>query len=297
METGAIAYVLMGTAIFFAVFNNYLLHRFSNRGLHTIGDVFWFNGFTSLGWCVILLLWAFISKNLYINKIVLFYGMIYGVILFVFLLFKTFALAEGPVALTTLIGSCGFIIATGYSVLILGEPVTTAQICGMIGLILSLYFCVNVNTNEMKLSIKWALLSLVYFIAGGSVGILYREFGASSVAEHVNGMMIFAAAVSSLLSIIGGIVLNRIRHLPYPRIPAHAWKYIAAGAMTGCIYIRINISLSNVIPNAIFFPVSNGALVMLSALVGWKFFHEKLVARQIIGLLLGLCSIIVIGCL
>lgn len=289
-------YVLMGIAISFAVLNNYILHRFSNRGLNNTGDVFLFNAFTSMGWSLVLLVWAAISGDLRMDGLTICYGMVYGAILFTFLLFKTFALAEGPVALTTLIGSCGFIIATGYSVMFLDEIITAAQIAGIIGLIISLYLCVNVKKAEMKLSVKWAVLCIVYFIAGGAVGILYREFGTSSVAGNVNGMMFCASIVTSFLFALGGFCINWISQKPSPQIPATAWKYVVAGATTGCIYIRINISLSNVIPNAVFFPVSNGALVMLSALVGWKFFGEKLTRTQVLGLVLGLGSIIVIGC-
>lgn len=296
MDLTLIPYLLMGTAISFAVLNNYILHRFSNRGLNNTGDVFLFNAFTSIGWSLVLLVWAAISKDLRIDGRTLCYGLIYGMILFTFLLFKTFSLAEGPVALTTLIGSFGFIIASGYSVLFLGETVTAAQIAGVLGLILSLYFCVNVKSSEMKLSFKWAILCFVYFVAGGAVGILYREFGTSPVAGNVNGMMFSAALTAAVLFALGGICLNRIGHAPFPQIPKSAWKYVAAGALTGCVYIRINISLSNVIPNVIFFPISNGALVMLSALVGWKFFGEKLSKTQIMGLVMGLCSMIVIGC-
>ena len=68
-----------------------------------------------------------------------------------------------------------------------------------------------------------------------------------------------------------------------------------SSGIAGCIYIRLNISLSAVIPSAVFFPVSNGALVLISTAAGYAFFKEKLNALQIAGLLLGLAAIAVTG--
>ena len=66
--------------------------------------------------------------------------------------------------------------------------------------------------------------------------------------------------------------------------------------MASCIYIRMNLTLSNMIPSAIFFPVSNGGMVILSTIGGKLFFKEKLNKIQISGILLGCVAVAITGC-
>lgn len=80
---------------------------------------------------IILAIWLFISVDCDISITGVIYGAAYGVILGLFLLFKMQATAEGPVSLTTLIGSCAFIIATGFSIFYAGESVSIFQLIGM----------------------------------------------------------------------------------------------------------------------------------------------------------------------
>jgi len=54
---------------------------------------------------------------------------------------------------------------------------------------------------------------------------------------------------------------------------------------TTCVFIRLNLYLSNVLPSAIFFPVANAGIIILSTLIGFVFFKEKLKPIQISGII------------
>lgn len=213
-----------------------------------------------------------------------------------FLYFKMQSMATGPVALSTLIGSCAFIIATWFGVIYASEKISNSQLIGMILILVSLVLCVNPRKSAEKLSLKWFLYCMVFFFAGGFVGILYRLFGSSDVSEQVNTMMLTAAVVSAVLFFISGVFVNRAAKQGIPTIHKDAWSYIILSGIAGCIYIRLNIPLSNIIHSAVFFPVSNGSMMILSTLAGSILFKEKLSKVQLIGILLGIVAIIVIGC-
>ena len=68
--------------------------------------------------------------------------------------------------------------------------------------------------------------------------------------------------------------------------------FIIGSGIAGCLYVRMNLSLSAVINSAIFFPVSNGSMVMISTLAGYLLFNEKLGKKQIFGIVLGVIAII-----
>ena len=109
-------------------------------------------------------------------------------------------------------------------------------------------------------------------------------------------MMLSASLISAMLFFMFGAILNTARKYPIPKLCKESIVFILSSGIAGCIYIRLNISLSAVIPSAIFFPVSNGALVLISTAAGYAFFKEKLKLVQILGMILGLISIAVIGC-
>ena len=67
--------------------------------------------------------------------------------------------------------------------------------------------------------------------------------------------------------------------------------------LLSCLYNRLNIYLSGALDGVIFFPSFNGGVVVLSTVVSMIIFKEKLSAKQLIGLLLGISGICIIGIL
>ncbi len=291
-----IAYPLMALSIFFAVVNACLLHKFGNKDIKTTGDLFFFNGGISIIWTLILSVWFLAEGGKTITPTALIFGFVYGIILCTFLFFKMQSMAEGPVSLSTLIGSCAFIIATWFGVFYVPENISPFQIAGQVLLFVSLILCVNPKKSGEKLTGKWFIYSFFFFLAGGAVGIIYKVFAKSDAAGEYNGMMLTASVVSAILFFITGFLVNAFSKNPVPRIRKSAYLYILLCGIVSCVYIRLNLSLSAVIPSAVFFPVSNGAMVILSTITGKMFFSEKLNKTQITGILIGLIAIVITGC-
>jgi len=291
-----VAYLLMAVAILFTAISSCILHKFNNKGIETTGDLFFFNSGISFIWTVIMTCWFFASGEVAISPAALVFGTIYGVLLCAFLYFKTTALTTGPVSLTTLISCCAFVIATGFGVVYANEKVNVFQIIGMLMLLVSLVLCVNPKKSGEKLTVKWFVYAFLFFLAGGFVGIFYKVFGKSSAAAEVNGMMLTAAVVSMVMFGLFGVVINKGTGKPMPKIRKSALIYILLAGATSCIYIRLNVSLSAVIPSAVFFPVSNGSTVILSTIAGKFLFGEKLKPIQTIGIIIGFAAIVITGC-
>ena len=291
-----VAYPLMALSIIFSVINACLLHKFGNKDIKTTGDLFFFNGGISIVWTFILSIWFLAEGGKSITPTALIFGVIYGIILCAFLFFKMQSMAEGPVSLSTLIGSCAFIIATWFGVFYIPENISFFQIAGQILLFVSLFLCVNPKKSGEKLTGKWFIYSFFFFLAGGAVGIIYKVFAKSDAAGEYNGMMLTASVISAVLFFVTGLLVNIFSKKEVPKIRKSALSYIILCGIVSCVYIRLNLSLSAVIPSAIFFPVSNGAMVILSTLTGKLFFSEKLNKMQITGILIGLIAIIITGC-
>ena len=285
----------MFIAILFGALNSIVLRIFKNRTFKTSGDVFFFNGGVSLIWIGVMAIWYGIGKGGFSIGAVA-YVAVYAVIICMFLHFKTQALATGPVALTTLISSAAFIIPTLFGLAVFKETIYPTQIAGMLLIALSLFMCINPQKSNQPLNTKWFVYCLAFFAVGGILGIFYKLFGASPYAGQVNAMMLSASFISVLLFFGCGLCINKVKKEPIPTLNKSAWLYVILSGIVGCIYIRLNISLSAVIPSVLFFPVSNGALVFLSTIAGYALFKEKLSRIQILGLVLGVVAIFITGC-
>lgn len=287
------SYAAMALSILLSVINACLLRKYNDAGKKGL-NVYLFNAGISGVWIVILLVLLIVSDNTW-NPLAVFYGVLYGIVLFAFLLFKTLSMANGPISLSTLIGSCAFLIATAFGVLYCKESVRPVQIIGMILLMLSLVLCVNPKKSKEKLSPKWMLYCLGFFLAGGFVGIIYKLFGRSSAGNEKEVMMLTAAVTAMLLFLIFGMLLSQKsggRVLPDRK----SLLFILLSGMASCGYIRMNLSLSNLIPSVVFFPVSNGGMVILSTIAARLIYQEKLTARQLLGIACGCIAVILVGC-
>ena len=292
-------YLLMVCSVLLAVTNSSLLHKFANKGLDNAGDLFLFNSGTQAVWSILLLLFCTFTNTLQFDRQTVFYGFFYAALLCIFQVFKLFAYSSGPVAVTTLVGACAFIITTGYTVIFEGDTVTIPYLCGVAVLLIALFLCIDLRAKKtdsgMKISPKWMLWCFLMFLAGGGMGIFYRIFGGSSVSHNMNSMMFFAAVLSSLMLAAMALITNKATANPRPKVCGTAVKYMLVNGVTSCIYIRLNLSLANLLPGTLFFPVSNGAILILSTLTGIVFFNEKPSRRQLVGILTGLAAIAFIG--
>lgn len=286
-------YLLMVGSILLSVVNACLLKGYT-KGRKENYSNFLFNGGVSATWIGIMLVLFLLSHNT-VSALALLFGGIYGVILFAFLYFKTSTMQTGPIALGTLIGSCAFLITTVYGVFCCHESIGVAQIFGIVLLLVSLVLCVNPNKSKERLTGKWMLFSLGFFLAGGAVGILYKVFGGSAAKNDVE-VMLLTAAVVSLILFVGVGVITAHKKGEAIRPDKRTVLFMVLSGIASCAYIRLNISLSAVIPSVVFFPVSNGGMVILSALCGKWIFKEKLNGKQVFGVVLGCVAVVVIGC-
>ena len=289
------SYALMVFAIICATANSAVLKKFNNKTIENTGDCFFFNGGVSIVWALMMTVWFFVSGDSSISGGAILFGLAYGVILCSFLFLKMQSLAEGSATLTTLVGSAAFIPATIFGIFYASESVSVLQILGMVVMLVSLFMCVNPKKSTEKITLKWIIYCSLFFLAGSVLGMYYKVFGRSNFSSEVNGMMLSASVFSAVLFFITGIIINKAKRLPLPTVKKPSLIYILISGIVGCAYIRINLSLSKVIPSAIFFPVTNGALVILSTVIGALAFKEKLSKIQATGVIVGLIAIVLSG--
>ena len=283
---------LLAVSVFAASFNSILLHRAKlGRGK----SVFLFHLLCSAVWCVCLLLVN--GGRLHLERDVLFWGVIYGIVQALFIFFKAKAMSEGPVCITTLIGNCSLLVSVFVCLLIWHEPISLADGIGLalltVGILLSTY-----KRSGGQFSKRWLIYAVLFLALGAGVGIVFKAF-AKAGSTRAGDMMLVAALVMLVLYVLL-YLLGGPQRTDAPKDHQSARAFLLTALFSGllsCAYNRLNIYLSGKMIATVFFPGFNGGVVVLSTLFGIWILRERAYPRQYAGILLGLAGICIIGIL
>jgi len=291
-------WIILVIAIVFANLNYIFLNQFGKKCVKNTGNRLLFNSMISLIWTVIIFVWGIAEKGKFLmpSTGAIFFGVLYGLNLSVFLLFKMESLSSGPVSITSLIASCSFIIATIFSIIYNKETVNIVEVIGMVVMLLSLFMCMDRKNKNLIATKKWKFYVTIFFFAGGMIGIINKLFQTSNAKTELDSMLLVASLVSAFVLAVMGFVLGGIKKSGAPRIYKSDIFYIFACGLVSCVYNRLNVHLAGVMDGALLFPISNGSLLLLNSLTGVFLFKEKLSKIQIFGIVVGFSSIIMLAC-
>jgi len=288
-------YILLIISIAAASFNSILLHK---AKLNRPGAVFHFNLLASIVWGILIFI---INKGQFtINKQILFWGILYGVVQTLFIFFKTAAMTSGPVSITTLIGNCSLLLSILASLLFWNEHIRPFQIFGIILFTIAIFLCTYRKTKTLYTT-KWILYTILFFLSAASVGIVFKAFSKTEIVGHSNDMMLISALVMIICYTSLCLFLRytaskettseiqyTMSKIPFPVLA------LFSGVLS-YTYNRLNIYLSGAMDAVIFFPCFNGGVVILSTILSLIIFKEILTTNQTLGLLLGIISICILG--
>ena len=283
-------YLLLALSIVFASMNSTLLHRARLGGR---GAIYRYNLICSAVWCVCL--FAANGFTLHIDGVVLTWGVIYGVTQTLFVLFKTAAMNSGPVSVTTLIGNCSLLVSVFVCFVLWGEPITPADGAGLIILLVGIGLA-TYKRSEGRMTLRWRILSFFFLVTAAGVGIVFKSFSKSAAPSLAGDMML----TSAIVMLISYTVISLIFGGALPTAADGGGRFALTATICGvmsCVYNRLNVYLSGVLDGILFFPLFNGGVVILSALLAVLLLGERPCLRQWLGIITGTVGVAIIGIL
>lgn len=279
---------MLGLSVLAASFNSILLRKSDANCKNTI---FKFNFVCSLVWCFLLFLGNKCTWHIEIS--VLLWGILYGLAQTCFMLCKTAAMSTGPVSITTLIGNSSLLLSISVSMILWKETITIMDILGLFILCISLFLCMY-KRDEACYESQWKYYAFLFLVLSASVGLIFKAFGRIGKLQYSGDMMLTSAIVMVLGNFFISLFVDKgAENKLY--ISKRLWIYALISGVLSCLYNRMNIFLSGSMDAIIYFPVFNGGTVLLSTLLSMFFLKEKLVMKQIIGLMMGVLAICIIG--
>lgn len=216
------------------------------------------------------------------------YAGIYGASQFFSTLFGFLALASGSLALTSTIVSYSVIIPCIFGVAFLGERVGIINGVGFILLLLSI-FLLKKPSDGKKFSKEWLTYVAITFGCNGISSIVQKLHQTAYPGKFQGEFMIFSMFVSLLLFVFVWAVVKKDSGDGV----CHAKYALPAGVLMG-FNNYLTLALASKLNASVLFPTVSVFQTVFNLLFSKIFFKEMLNVRQIIGILLGVASVILI---
>lgn len=208
------------------------------------------------------------------------------------------AVTIGPVSISSLFYSCGFLLPTIFGTIYYKENFHFLQGIG-IGLTL-LAFLLSIEKEEKGFDFKWLGAAILGLIFSGAVGIIQKLF----VKEYPHVALDSFLSASFAFMIVFSVAAFLVLYLKDKKKDGFQQKlaikkkniiFLCVLGLVIGLANKLNTYLTGILPSAVSFPVINGGTIFITSIVSMLLFKEKLSLKQKIAIIIGIVAIICIG--
>ena len=259
-----------------------------------------YSAITSVVAALILLLWGgFGTASLF----TIWFGVLFGAVTAIQTIANVSAINCGPMSYTSIFISFSVLISALSGVLIFGEDsLEIIQIVGIALMLVSIVLSANGKSDGKRINLKWFILSFIAFLLTGAIGIMQKIHQTSDYKAELSAFLVIAFVTSALISAIFAFIKRNKANVAASESKSQGGKKIALTllsvmAVAGlCVAAnnKFNLYLTGVLPTAIFFPIYNVGILILTTLSAIFIFKERLSLKQWIGVAIGIISVVCI---
>lgn len=201
----------------------------------------------------------------------------------------------GPMSLTSVISNACVVLPIAVGCIFYQEVMTFNQNLGIVLLAITLALpCFESGSSSGKISWQWFPLILLAFFFNGMGAVLLNIYGRVADAAGRNAYL-------SIGYFVGAFLYLCISLYHHKRLGAKPGKgffcpllavVLVCASLSSFIGNGILMSLNTKMPATILYPMVNGGIGVLVAIISCTFFKEKLTVLKFIAILTGVASII-----
>ena len=214
-----------------------------------------------------------------------FMAMLFSVVLVIYVFAGFRIMEQGNVSIYTLfLMSGGMIVPYIYGVLFLNESLTLVRI---IGLFLIIGAIVVANFTRDKINTEQLVLCIVVFLLNGLASVISKAHQVSAASRVVSSSdFVFLVMISKIFVSILALLLKRDKETTDEKLIVHFKPVVLiiffAAAADGTSYMLQLMGAVN-LPATVLYPLVTGGTIVLSSLVDFVIYKEKLSVKQCIG--------------
>ena len=239
------------------------------------------------------------------------YAAISGAALAVLCMCTVYALSRGTMVLQSLFSTAGLLIPTIVSMLLYDEMLKWYQWLALAVLIFAAWLLIGSSARTYgKFDSKTFLILILGLVTNGITMVMQKMFGMNAEGGSVSLFSFISFASGTLLLVIGlGVLAVVKKRVPvsgeggftcFPkkgetgRLSKEVYLYGFVLAVAVFVINQLATVSTSMISAVLLFAFINGGATFISAIVGAVMFREKFTMRSIMGLLLGVGSLIML---
>lgn len=204
------------------------------------------------------------------------------------------ALKHGPVSVCAMIYAFGFLIPTVVMAIYLKEKIGIAEIIGVAVIILSVILVMSSKKGGAVSSKSYLVFIFLAMFSSGTVGLLQKLFGHIFRKEDFDSFLFAAFLFMLLFSVVGKVASKSGGGKSERNIDKRIMAVCGLLALSNVLQNKLTLFMAALLPAVVFFPIYNGAVIILSAITSRAFFGEKINKCGWFGIALGVFAIVLI---
>ena len=289
----ALNFSLLGVSLACVVFGSCLNNKVAKTVVNTYSDTLYYNLLLHLVGIVILFLYA---RTFAIHTTTLLLAALFGIDSSLCTILAVLSFRNGPMALTTLIGSAGSLLFSAIlGTVLFKETVAPIQIAGIVLILVAMVILTGARA-EGNLSRTWFICVILQAFFGGMQGIIQKWQGATPYTEEKPVFLLYTFIFCSLF--IAAWLFFRTRGASGEKVTVPLKGFLPAAAIVGVttsLVNIINLKLAIEVPAAVFFPINSGGYIILTSIASSLYFKEKLTLRQKVSFVIGFVAIFLVA--
>ena len=214
------------------------------------------------------------------------YGLIYGIGLLMSNVFGFLALSKGPMAITSLMCSYSIVMPCLFGVFYFKETVEWYQLVGFGVLALSM-FLLRKKEKGVKIESGWGLCVAVTFFCNGISSIVQKLHQSEYPGLYCKEFSLAATFFVALILLVVYLVKKE-------KTTVNSVKFACpAGVLMGFANF-LSLTLSATMDATVLFPLITISTIMLNCTLSRVLFKDRFSPAQIVGIILGAVSVILI---
>lgn len=239
---------------------------------------------------------AYNSFRLDADGATLLFGIVNGVVLFLFNLAAISAARTGPYAFQSIMMLFGnILLPMAFSVFFWGDRLTAVKLLG-IAVMLASFVVFNAGGlgfgGVKKGYYFWVA---VLFAANGVYGILVDSQQRIAAGTQRNEMIIITFAVSAVISLVFLAAGQGKKAVSAFRMDGKTWGFALGSSICAAVAINVLMLSLRLVPASVLYTAENGGVLILSALLSAVTLKEKLTKPMIAGIAVAVLSLFLLS--